>query len=173
MKKRSLLILAAVAGLAVTAAAVAQTPPFRRGPPSPETIQRLQDGKIAMAVTALKMTPEQLKLWAPVEAQVRSNQAARLKAMQAWGERRKAGGAQGAAAPRPELPERLDHLAALMSERAERMKAFSVVFKPFHASLTEEQKQVMEPLLAELGGGRRGHHHGRWASRDRGGPGPQ
>jgi LTXXQ motif family protein len=169
MKRRSYLILAAVAGISITAAmAIAQTPPFRRGPPSPETIQRLQEGKIAMAVTALKMTPDQLKLWAPLETQIRAGQAARLKGMQEWTERRKA----GAGAPRPELTERLERMSVMMAERAERMKAFVAVFKPFHASLSEEQKQVVEPLLAELGG-RRGGHHRRWAMRDGGATGPQ
>ena len=97
MKRRTYLALAAIAGLSITAAAVAQTPPFRRAPPSPETIQRLQDGKIAMAVTALKMNEAQLKLWGPVESQIRANQAARTKMMQTMMEARKAN------TPRPEL----------------------------------------------------------------------
>jgi hypothetical protein len=173
MKRRSYLALAAVAGLSLTAVmAVAQTPPFRRAPPSPETIQRLQDGRIAMAVTALKMNEAQLKLWAPVETQIRARQAARLKMMQTAAESRKA----GATPPqRPELTERLDRMSAGLTERAEQMKAFIVVFKPFHAALTEEQKNVVGPLLAELGdGGRRGRgHHGKWAMRHGPGPGPQ
>ena len=156
MKRRTYLIMAAAAGLTITAAAVAQTPPFRRAPPSPETIQRLQDGRIAMAVTALKMNEAQLKLWAPVEAQIRANQAARTKMMQAAIEARKAN------TPRPELTDRLDRMSTMLGERADRLKAFVAVFKPFHASLTEEQKSVIGPVLAELGGGKRGHR-GRWA----------
>ena len=167
MKKRSLVILASLVGVsAIAAIAVAQTAPqWRRERPTPETMQRLQDGRIAMAVTALKMTDEQLKLWAPVEAQIRAGAAARLKNMQAMEESRKAG------APRPEIPERLEKMSQWMSDRAERSKAFVAVFKPFYASLTAEQKNVVGPLLAQLQGGRHGHH-GRWAMHH-GGAAPQ
>jgi LTXXQ motif family protein len=169
MKRRTYLALATVAGLSITAAmAVAQVPPFRREPPSPETIQRMQEGRIAMAVTALKMNEAQLKLWAPVEAQIRSGQAARLKLMQESAERRKA----GATAARPELPDRLDRMSAMMAARAERMKALAAAFRPFHAALSEEQKQVIGPLLAQFGAGDRGRR-GRWAMHDGGRSGPQ
>src|SRR4051812_12226791 len=40
--------------------------------PSAETLARLQDGRIAMIKTALKLTPEQEKLWAPVEEKMRA-----------------------------------------------------------------------------------------------------
>ncbi|MFA9442524.1 MAG: hypothetical protein ACERIG_02915, partial [Hyphomicrobium sp.] len=46
---------------------------------SPETSARLEDGRIAMAKTALKLNEEQEKLWAPVEEQVRADYAERRK----------------------------------------------------------------------------------------------
>ena len=38
---------------------------------SPETRARLDDGRLAMVKTALKLSPDQEKLWTPLEAQVR------------------------------------------------------------------------------------------------------
>ena len=45
----------------------------RRGP-SPETLARLQDGRIAMAKAALKLSPDQEKLWGPVEEKIRDSE---------------------------------------------------------------------------------------------------
>jgi hypothetical protein len=167
MKFRSKAIIAALLGITVTGAVAFAQTGWRREPPSPETMQRLQEGRLAMAVTALKMNDAQLKLWAPVEAQIKVTQAARLKQMVARFEQRKAG---AAAQPRPELPDQLEKMSANMLERAERTKAFVGVFKPFYATLTDEQKKVVGPVLAELQGGRRGHGH-RWAMHHRGGRG--
>ena len=55
---------------------------FPHTPPSPEAIKRMQDGEIAGAIAALKMSDDQLKLWAPVEKAIRDRQAERLKTMQ-------------------------------------------------------------------------------------------
>src|SRR4029078_12430460 len=55
----------------------------RRGP-APETIARLQDGRIAMAKTALKLSPDQEKLWAPVEEKIRAGFEERRKAREDW-----------------------------------------------------------------------------------------
>src|SRR5262245_38200945 len=55
----------------------------RRGP-SPETIARLEDGRIAFAKAALKLTPEQEKLWAPVEEKIRAGFTARHEAREKW-----------------------------------------------------------------------------------------
>ena len=48
--------------------------------PSPETIARLQDGRVAMAKAALKLSPDQETLWAPVEAKIRAGFEERRKA---------------------------------------------------------------------------------------------
>ena len=56
-------------------------------------------------------------------------------------------------------------MSTRLSERADRMKAFSSAFTPFYASLSDEQKDVLRPLVHELapGFGRGGHHGPRWA----------
>src|SRR5262245_44769363 len=59
----------------------------RRGP-SPETLARLEDGRIAFAKAALKLTPEQEKLWAPVEAKIRAGFEERREARAKWQEKR-------------------------------------------------------------------------------------
>ena len=80
---------------------------------------------------------------------------------------------QGATATeRPSLSDRLDRASKRMTERAQRMQAFTDAFKPFYASLSEEQKAVAGIVLRERGG--MGGHARRWAmERPRGGPGSE
>lgn len=118
---------------------------------SPEALARLQDGRMAMIKETLKLNETQLGLWAPVEAQIRASAAARR---QARAERQQA-------AQRPSLPDRLDRASQSMAKRAERMKAFADVFKPFYAALSDEQKVLARVVLREMRGAR-GHGH-RWA----------
>lgn len=143
---------------------------------SPEMRARLDEGKLAMAKTALKLSADQEKLWAPVEAQVRTffkdRDAKMAERMKMRDERRaaraddKSDGKTGdSAKKRPDMAERLDKMTQNMSERAERMKAFAGAFKPFYASLSDEQKEVLRPLARDLmpGMGGRGHKGGRFA----------
>jgi LTXXQ motif family protein len=170
-----------LAGVAATAA-FAQTAPapgaapgpagepgrgMKRERPSADTIQRLQEGKIAGALATLKLSADQLKLWAPVETKIRERQAARLKMMEEWANR-KPGDA------RPSMTERMGKMAEMMGKRAEAAKAFATVFGPFEASLTEDQKKVIGPVMAELRGGhgKRGHGGGHRWGMNRGGGQP-
>jgi hypothetical protein len=59
----------------------AQAPGLRERA-SPDTIARLEDGRIAMAKAALRLSDTQAKLWAPLEEQIRASLAARAKARQ-------------------------------------------------------------------------------------------
>jgi hypothetical protein len=133
---------------------------------SPETRARLDEGKLAMVKTALKLTPDQEKLWTPVESQVRTffkDREAKMAEREKMREERQKDRAEG---KRPDMAERLDKMSQNMSERAERLKAFTGTFKPFYASLSDEQKEVLRPLAHSLmpGMGGRGHHGGpRWA----------
>lgn len=139
---------------------------------SAESVARMQDGKIAAAKAALKFTPQQEALWAPVEAQVRAQYKARAEKRAAWEKRREERRAERAkeseaAAPgeRPDMAERIERRAERLSARADRMRAFSAAFGPFYASLGEEQKAVLGPVMRDLrmiGGKRRGHGP-RWA----------
>ena len=160
---------------------------FLRTPPSPEAIKRLQDGEIAGAVAALKMSDDQLKLWAPVEKAIRDQQADRLKMMQDRMAAAPATSATPAATPAPvALPERLDKMAEQAGKRAEQLKALASAFKPFYATLSDAQKEVAGPLLTRLHGGGRGRgpgdgpgrdgfgrgYHGQRGGQMDGGPGP-
>jgi LTXXQ motif family protein len=145
----------------------------RRGP-SPEVMSRLEDGRIAMAKEALKLTPEQAKLWAPVEEKIRANFAEKREHREEWREKRKERreARKNKDGERPSLPERLEKRSERMEKRATRMteraaktKQFAEVMKPFYASLTEEQKEVADHVLRRVAGDKmgRGHHghHGK------------
>jgi hypothetical protein len=145
----------------------------RRGP-SPETLARMQDGRIAMAKAALKLSPDQEKLFAPVEENIRARFAERQKARDEWqskrAERRAAKGDGEDKGEKLALPERiekrserLNKLAARMTERAAKAKEYAEVLKPFYASLSDEQKAVAGRVLGHFGGDGRKGHGPRWA----------
>jgi hypothetical protein len=147
---------------------------------TPDTRSRLQEGRLAMVKTALQLTPDQEKLWTPVEAQVREGFKAREARMEEWKkkrEERKAEREKGGEQKRADLAERFEKMSQRMGERAERMKAFSAAFSPFYASLSDEQKDALRPLMKQLipgghrghrfsgGWGPGGHHHG-WSDHE-------
>jgi len=148
----------------------------QRGP-SAETIARMQDGRIAMAKAALKLTPEQESLWAPVEEKIRARFQESREKREAWqakreerrGER-KAKGEDGKR-ERLALPERIEKRSERMTKQAERLteratkaKEFAEVLKPLYASFNDEQKAVAGKVLGHFAGGKRGHGDGhRWA----------
>src|SRR5262245_10100534 len=94
---------------------------------SPETMKRLQEGRLEGRITeikeALKLDDAQLKLWAPVEQQLRARFALRRQARQEFRERMEQRREQGSAGQGLALPDRLDRIAKRMSERAQRMQA--------------------------------------------------
>ena len=157
----------------------------QRGP-SPEVQSRLEDGRIAMAKGALKLTPEQEKLWAPVEEEIRADYAEHRKMREerrAKREERRADRDEDGKRERLALPDRIEkrtekmtkratkmsERATRMTERATKLKAFAEVVKPFYAALSDEQKEVADHVLSRFAKGGRGHHgdrghHGRrWA----------
>ena len=147
--------IAVVLATSLLTAGVAQTQPQPEGQRlSPEARARLLDGRMAMVKETLKLSDAQLKLWAPVEQQIRANAAERAKRREERLKRRQ----EGAAAR--ELPDRLDRAAQRASQRAERLKAFNDAFKPFYASLNEEQKALSYIVLRSVRGGR--GFHDRW-----------
>lgn len=139
--------------------------------PSPEVMTRLQDGRIAMAKAALKLTPEQEKLWAPVEEKIRAGYEERQKMREEWrakreerrGDRedRKERRAERMKTPLPERIEkradRMTERAGKMTEKAEKLKEFAAVLKPFYDSLSDEQKDVARVVLSRFAKG--GHKH--------------
>ena len=161
--------LAAVVAVPVTVAVAKQGDHRGWSNISPETRTRLDEGKIAMAKAALKLTAEQEKLWAPLEEQARAFMKARQDKMaerkKERDERRAEKKADGAEKKRPDMAERLVKMSEKLSERADRMKSFSTAFTPFYASLSDEQKEVLRPLARQFGPGLggRGDKGPRWA----------
>jgi hypothetical protein len=158
----------ALLAVAIPTLALAQQAPAPAQPPAKSDQQRprlsreargkLVDGRMAMIKETLKLDAAQLKLWEPVEAQMRARSTARE---QRWTERRQA---REQGAQRPALPDRLDRASEAMAKRAADMKAFADVFRPFYASLSDEQKALSRIVLREgRAHGGRGHH--RWANR--------
>lgn len=147
----------------------------RRGP-SAETLARLEDGRIAFAKTALKLSPEQETLWAPVEQKIRAGFEERRKAHEARDakreERRAERKAKGDDVQREKLglpermekrSERLTKQAEKLNERAAKTKEFAEVLKPLYASFSEEQKAVASRVLSHFGQDKRGQRGPRWA----------
>ncbi len=136
---------------------------------SPETRARLDEGKLAMAKTALKLNGEQEKLWSAVETEVRAATKARTEKFAEWEKMRAERDKNRADGKKPDMLERLEKMTQHASERAERMKAFTIAFKPFYATLSDEQKDVLKPLMRQfmpgVGCGHHGGRHGggRWA----------
>jgi hypothetical protein len=135
---------------------------------TPETRSRIEDGRIAMVKTALQLNADQEKLWTPVESQVRDAFKARQERRAEWKkkrEERRAAKASGTEHKRGDLAERYERRSQRASARADRLKAFSDTFKPFYASLSDEQKDVLRPLMHHIapGFGHRHHHGPRWA----------
>jgi LTXXQ motif family protein len=162
------LLAATIPATAIFAQTPLQPPQQKQERParlSPDARARLQDGRIAMMKESLKLNDDQLKLWAPVEQQIRAGFAARQREFQDWEQRR-----QQATVP-PSLPDRLDRASQRMAERSLHMQAFAAVFRPFYASLTDEQKMIAGVVLRGMRGGFRGPGH-RWAMR-RGADAPQ
>jgi len=149
---------------------------------SDETKSRLEDGRIAMAKAALKLTPEQEKLWAPLEEKIRANYAERSKMREEWRAKREERHAERDKRKDMSLPERVEQRsqrlaerATKMSERAERSKQLAAVLKPFYESLSDEQKEVATHVLRRFAHDGRGRHHGhrghhgrRWSMGDMG-----
>lgn len=189
--------VAAVAAVPVTVAFAKQGDHRGWRNESPETRTRLDEGKIAMAKAALKLTADQEKLWAPLEEQARAFMKARQDKMverkKEREERRAEKKDSSAEKKRPDMAERLAKMSENLTERADRMKSFSTAFTPFYASLSDEQKEVLRPLARQFGPGFGGsghkgprwahgggwgndgkHGHGGWGGRhergDRGGP---
>jgi hypothetical protein len=148
----------------------------RRGP-SPETLARLQEGRIAMAKAALKLSPDQEKLWVPVEEKIRANFEERSKRREAWQAKReerraekKAHGDDDKKGEKLALPERIEKRSERLTKQAERLnvraakaKEFAEVLKPLYATFSEDQKAVAGRVLNHFGQDGKGQRGPRWA----------
>jgi len=99
----------------------------------------LLDARIGAIKAALRLSPDQEKLWAPVEAAIRKNAALRDQSMQEMRDRM----AQSREAMRPAFDPiaRLRNDADRMAARAGRIRDFADAAAPLYASLSEDQKR--------------------------------
>jgi LTXXQ motif family protein len=99
----------------------------------------LLDAQIGAVKAALKLTPDQEKLWMPVEAVIRKNAALRDQRVREMRERM--------AQSRDGTPPAFDPIARLrtqadsMAARAGRMREFADAAAPLYASLSDDQKR--------------------------------
>jgi len=115
------------------------------------------DARLAYLKTALKITPAQEKQWNALAAVLR-RQAQDMDAK--IQEHRQAREAQGQAQTQrtpPSAIERLERRQQMLSDAAKRNNAILTAAKPLYASLSTDQKQTADELLAH-GGGHRWHH---------------
>lgn len=118
--------------------------------------ERLLDGKFALVKATLKLDDAQMKLWTPVEEQIRATQSKRAEMRKQWREKRKERRAERSAENAPKerkhasLPERLERRGERLTQRAERIKKFAEVLKPFYESLNDDQKSLVGPVMREF-----------------------
>jgi hypothetical protein len=165
LKMPGLLAAALVTVAVPVAVAIAQStgPGADRPRLSAEARERLLEGRFAMAKTALKLTSDQQKLWEPVEQHLRATAAEREQRRAERRELRDRLRQSGEARQRPSLADRIDRASERMAQRAERMKAFAAVFRPFYTSLSDEQKAVAGIVLRQFSGARMRGGGERWA----------
>jgi hypothetical protein len=123
---------------------------------SAENFSAFQDAKIAALKAGLRLTAEQEKNWAPVEATLRDAANARLARFAVWREKRKN------ESERPDALARLSFRAENLATRSAEIKTLVAAAEPLYKSLDDAQKQRFAVLL------RMGHNeHGKW-QHDRG-----
>ena len=111
--------------------------------PSPTDIKVLTDARIGIVKAALQLTPEQEKLWPPVEEAIRARADARYQRIAAIAQRRSQ---QGEVDPIVLLRDRSDALAA----KAAALKQLADAWAPLHQSLNPDQKQRMRLLAMRV-----------------------
>ncbi|MFG1422872.1 Spy/CpxP family protein refolding chaperone [Roseixanthobacter liquoris] len=140
------LVAALMGALVMTGPAVqAQTAPSAGVPPEPPAVelystadaQAVLEARLLALKTVMTLSPEQQKLWPPVEAAIRA--VAKLSA-----ERR----AERAKAPPPDnFVDILDRVADAEALRARDLKTVTAALKPLVASLTPEQLRRIPAFL--------------------------
>jgi len=139
---------------------------------SPEERAALTDARIAAVKAGLKLTPDQEKLWPPVEAAVRDFAKLRIdRANARMNAERDSQDSQKPSDPVARLRDRADTMAAT----AAAMKRIADAADPLYKTLDDGQKRRLA-ILTRMGsrfGGGGWRHHGfqRGMDRDGGGPG--
>jgi hypothetical protein len=134
-------LLAAFFVVSGSSLACAQDPPAQI--PSQIDFKVLTDARIGIVKAALQLTPEQEKLWAPVEEAIRARAEARYRRMAAIAERRSQ---QGEFDPVALLRDRADAL----TEKAAALKKLADAWGPLYQSLNPDQKQRIRLLAMHV-----------------------
>lgn len=138
----------------------------------------LVDARVAAVKAGMKFTPEQEKLWQPVESIMRKTADERAERWENMREQRserreerreaRQSGEKPEPIARPDFAERLDRMAERAETRAERAKELAGAVKPLWASLDERQQRLLPVLMRPANGGMNRHsmghrgHHGGW-----------
>lgn len=142
-----------------------QTQNQRRERPrlSQDDFNRLVDARVAAIKAGLKLTPDQERLWAPVETAIRNAANQRYTRMTEFRENRE----QRRSA---DFMQRFEQRSTMQTERAQTSSAIATALRPLWDSFSEDQKRIAPRLMREavndgLGwrghgrrGGRDGHH---------------
>jgi hypothetical protein len=110
--------------------------------------QALLDAKLAGLKAGLKLTPDQEKLWEPFETAVRDAAKMGMEHMRAMMDRMR--GMMGEDADRRSPVDRIEMMAAHMSEAATALTKIADAVKPFYASLDDSQRRIFGWLGREL-----------------------
>ncbi len=112
----------------------------------------MMDARIAGMKAALKLTPDQEKMWPALELAVRDAEKMRMEAMHERHEERAKEG-------RPSPIERLDEMSQNLAKASEELKKVADAAKPLYDGLDDTQKRHFGPLLMSLRGpGPMGRH---------------
>lgn len=148
----------------------------QRGPRGPSAEDRIAffEAHIAAVRAGLRLTPDQERLWPPVESAVRdmTQQMSELR-----------GQRQAQAAPADPI-ERMARMGEMSTKRGQAMSRLAEAARPLYASLTDDQKRRLRTLMrapgrdGERGGmgmgmgmgrdeepGHNGRHHGMMSGR--------
>lgn len=165
-------VLLATAGFGIAAASPRAGEAPRERPSledMAENASAYSDAGIAALKAGLRLTPDQEKLWPPVEAALRDVAQQRIDRRMARAEAHRERRAEGRRdEARPELLERMRARADRMSERGDALKALVDAADPLFASLDPGQQRRFDRLLgaiqkgrfAQWDGGRGWKHHG-------------
>ncbi|WP_036054992.1 Spy/CpxP family protein refolding chaperone [Bradyrhizobium sp. URHD0069] len=167
MKKFAIAAMAALAIAGSTAAYAQHRPWFNQHTRiNPEDRAAFTDARIAGIKAGLKLTPDQEKLWPPVEAAVRDFAKLRIDRANArmTAQRDDTRDAQKPEDPVARLRERADNMAT----SAAAMKRIADAADPLYKTLDDGQKRRLA-VLTRGGGGWRHHESMRGMDGDRGG----
>lgn len=154
--KRFTIGLLACGGLAVTAAAFAQDGRMGQGGPfrgrggqmSPGDREAFAEARIAALKAGLKLTPDQEKLWPPVEEAMRGLARQRAEARSArrerWASMREGGG-------QVDIPDQLRFMADRQAALADALRKLADASGPLYKSLDEGQRRRMRILARVMG----------------------